>query len=67
MIACYAGMVSFQFKGIDTEASLRTRAQAGTSALSGAERLRISTHVHTRPADLDAHFPQRCTSQLGIG
>ncbi len=61
----YAGMVTFQFKGVDTK-PLYALARKRGIWLAGAERLRISTHIHTRPADLDAFF-QTMHETLGIG
>ncbi len=61
----YAGMVSFQFKGIDPKPLYELARKRGIW-IAGSERLRISTHVHTRPADLDAFF-QTMHESLGIG
>jgi selenocysteine lyase/cysteine desulfurase len=61
----YAGMVSFQFKGVDTKPLYELARKRGIW-IAGSERLRISTHIHTRPADLDAFF-ETMHDSLGIG
>ena len=61
----YAGMVTVQFKGIGTK-PLYELARKRRMWLPGSDRLRISTHIHTRPADLDALF-QTIHESLGLG
>jgi selenocysteine lyase/cysteine desulfurase len=51
----FGGMVSFKFNGVDLSPVLDLCKQRRIWVILG-ERSRISTHIHTRPSDLDILF-----------
>jgi selenocysteine lyase/cysteine desulfurase len=60
----FAGMVTLRFPGTDVTPVLKLAEKRRIWLLGGGERFRISTHIHTRPADLDAFFE---TVREGLG
>jgi selenocysteine lyase/cysteine desulfurase len=60
----FAGMVTLRFPGADVTPVLKLAEKRRIWLLGGGERFRISTHIHTRPADLDAFFE---TVREGLG
>ncbi len=51
----YGSLVTFQFKAKDT-AAFTTLCKKRHMWVIGGEKLRVSSHVHTRPADIDLLF-----------
>ena len=51
----YGSLVTFELSGIDRQRFGRL-CQERKIWVAGGERLRVSTHIHTRPGDIDALF-----------
>ena len=62
--AMFGGLVSFRFHGRDVSPVVKLCRQRRLWVLGGGERFRVATHVHVRPADIDAFF---ATLREGLG
>jgi selenocysteine lyase/cysteine desulfurase len=52
----FAGMVTFRIRDADLKPVLDLAQKRRIWLVGGGDRFRISTHIHTRPEDLDAFF-----------
>jgi selenocysteine lyase/cysteine desulfurase len=52
----FGGIVTFRLPGTDVGAALKLFRQRRLWVMGGGDRFRVSTHIHVRPADIEAFF-----------